>query len=135
MKISSVISLAALLAVSVWAEAAEEKKQDLTSTANEVAQKYLLVDTHIDVPIRLEQNYADVTRATQGGDFDYPRAHAGGLNIPFMSIYIPASYESDGGGAAMADRLIDRVEAMVGRAPDKFAIPHSVAEARQQVEV
>ena len=90
------------------------------------------MDTHIDVPNRLETDYEDVTRATQRGDFDYPRASGGGLNVPFMSIYIPASYEEEGGGTEMADRLIDRVEAMVGRAPERFAIPHSVADARRQ---
>jgi membrane dipeptidase len=102
--------------------------------AQELAQSLLIVDTHIDVPYRLEGNYADVTRATSGGDFDYPRARSGGLNIPFMSIYIPASYEDDGGSVALADRLIDRVEAMVGRAPGKFAIPYSVQQARAQAE-
>ena len=106
--------------------------QAATPQAERLAQQLLIVDTHIDVPYRLEAQYDDVTQATEKGDFDYPRARAGGLNIPFMSIYIPASYEESGGGIPMADRLIDRVEAMVGRAPDKFAIPRSVAEARQQ---
>ena len=100
--------------------------------AQALAKRLLIVDTHIDVPYRLEGHYEDVTERTERGDFDYPRALSGGLDIPFMSIYIPAKYEQEGGGSALADRLIDRVEAMVGRAPNKFAIPHSVAQARQQ---
>jgi membrane dipeptidase len=114
-----------ILVNSLSAHAASQKAQEL-------AQRMLIVDTHIDVPYRLEEHYEDVTRHTQKGDFDYPRARSGGLDIPFMSIYIPAKYEQDGGGKALADRLIDRVEAMVGRAPNKFAIPHSVAQAQQQ---
>jgi membrane dipeptidase len=114
-----------LAAVAVSSYAASQR-------AEQLAQRFLIVDTHIDVPIRLEGRYEDVTRATSNGDFDYPRARAGGLNIPFMSIYVPSSYEADGGGVAMADRLIDRVEALVGRAPDKFAIPHGMEEARAQ---
>jgi membrane dipeptidase len=131
MKISSVISLAALLAVSVWAEAAEEKKQDLTSTANEVAQKYLLVDTHIDVPYRLEEKWEDVTGPTKEGDFDYERARRGGLNIPFMSIYTPAESEEDGDSFELANRLIDRVEALVGRAPGKFVVVKTPGQAEK----
>ena len=101
-----------LLTVAVNSLAASQHAQQL-------AQRFLIVDTHIDVPYRLEGHYEDVTEKTEKGDFDYPRARAGGLNMPFMSIYIPAKYEQDGGGIALADRLIDRVEAMVGRAPDR----------------
>ena len=32
----------------------------------------------------------------EGGDFDYPRAVAGGLNAAFMSIYTPAALEAEG---------------------------------------
>ncbi|WP_286267927.1 dipeptidase [Thalassotalea atypica] len=106
-----------------------------SSYAKEIAQKYILVDTHIDVPYRLEEAYDDVTQATEKGDFDHPRAVAGGLDAPFMSIYIPATLEKEGGGKALADRLIDRVEAMVGRAPDKFALAYSVADIKNNFKL
>jgi membrane dipeptidase len=94
-----------------------------------LAQKYLLVDTHIDVPERLEENWEDVTRATKMGDFDYERARRGGLDVPFMSIYTPAESEAEGTSFGMANRLIDRVEALVGRAPDKFMLVRTPREA------
>ncbi|MBN7795670.1 dipeptidase [Parahaliea mediterranea] len=100
--------------------------------AGELARKYLLVDTHIDVPYRIHKHWEDVTRATEKGEFDYPRAVAGGLNVPFMSIYTPASSESDGSAYALANTLIDHVEAMVARAPDKFAIATSPVEVEKQ---
>jgi membrane dipeptidase len=93
------------------------------------AQKYLLVDTHIDVPERLEENWEDVTRATKMGDFDYERARRGGLDVPFMSIYTPAESEAEGTSFGLANRLIDRVEALVGRAPDKFMLVRTPREA------
>lgn len=102
----------------------------VTPEAKALAQKHILVDTHIDVPYRLEDMWDDVSHATKQGDFDYPRAVAGGLNAPFMSIYIPAKLEKEGGGKALADRLIDRVEAIVGRAPNKFALANTVADVR-----
>lgn len=99
--------------------------------AKKIAKNNILVDTHVDVPYRLEEVYDDVTHSTEQGDFDYPRAVEGGLDAPFMSIYIPATMEKSGGGKALADRLIDRVEAIVGRAPDKFALAYSVADIKE----
>lgn len=98
---------------------------------SELAQKYIILDGHIDVPYRLEKKFDDVTQATIGGDFDYPRAKAGGLNAPFMSIYIPAVMQLTGGSKELADKLIDSVEAIVAKAPDKFAIALSVADVKK----
>lgn len=104
-----------------WAEHA-------SAEAKQLAQSSIVLDGHIDVPYRLEEHYDDVSIATEKGDFDYPRAQKGGLNAPFMSIYIPAKLEGSGKAKPLADRLIDRVEAIVGRAPSKFALAKSVAE-------
>lgn len=102
------------------------------SKAQQLAQQHIIIDTHIDVPYRLHKDWEDVSVATQRGEFDYPRARQGGLNAPFMSIYIPASYERSGGGYQLANQLIDSMEALVGRAPDKFAMAHSTQDVIQQ---
>ena len=54
--------------------------------ASELARETLIVDTHIDVPYRLTEQYEDVTEATVKGDFDYPRARAGGLDVAGDSL-------------------------------------------------
>ncbi|MDX1677440.1 dipeptidase [Arsukibacterium sp.] len=100
--------------------------------AGEIAQNSLIIDTHIDVPYRLYKDWEDVTKATARGEFDYPRARQGGLNVPFMSIYIPAAFERTGGGYQLANQLIDNMEALVGRAPDKFAMAYSTEDAVAQ---
>ena len=105
---------------------------DSSSRAQQLAQQFIIVDTHIDVPYRLHKDWEDVTVATKRGEFDYPRARQGGLNAPFMSIYIPASYERTGGGYQLANQLIDNMEALVGRAPDKFAMAYTTADVEQQ---
>lgn len=97
------------------------------SRANELSQKFILVDTHVDVPYRLHSQWEDISQATEEGDFDYPRAVAGGVNAPFMSIYVPASYEIGGGAYNYANYLIDMVEGIIASAPDKFASANSVA--------
>jgi membrane dipeptidase len=113
-------------------------KLTLAAQARQIAGEYVIVDTHIDVPYRLEDGWVDVTVAAEDGDFDYPRAMQGGLNLPFMSIYTPAELEKENGDASenyqLANRLIDSVEAIAARAPDKFMLVHSVADAEKAVQ-
>lgn len=99
--------------------------------AKEIAKKYIITDGHIDVPYRLESEFENVAGHTAHGDFDFPRAVAGGLDAPFMSIYIPASLEETGGSKALADKLITLVEDIVKDAPDKFALAYSSAEIEE----
>lgn len=121
-------AIALLFSASLGLQLTAQAGIDISDRAKQLAKEALIVDTHIDVPYRIEDSYADVTKATEDGDFDYPRAVVGGLDAAFMSIYIPAEYEQKGGSIALADRLIDRVEAMVGRAPNKFALAYSSQE-------
>jgi membrane dipeptidase len=131
-----VSSMLALTCLSACAESeqdttAPEPTQEQQAQALALAQSALIADTHIDVPIRLHEAWSDVSQATEVGDFDYPRAMQGGLNLPFMSIYTPASMEANGGSFQLAHQLIDSVEALEGRAPDKFAVVSSTAGALQ----
>lgn len=107
----------------------------MKTKAQELAHKSLIADTHIDVPYRLEESWADVSVGTEGGDFDYPRAKKGGLDLPFMSIYTPASMESADGDASgnyqLANQLIDSVEAIAARAPEKFMLVYSTRDAKE----
>ena len=103
---------------------------EVTDKARKIAQSTIIVDSHIDVPYRIKKRWEDVTEATAKGDFDYPRAVEGGLNAPFMSIYIPATFEGPGKdfGVQMAHELIDSVEAIEARAPEKFAVAYSTKD-------
>lgn len=118
--------------------AVQADQLSIKEQAQQIAQKYVLTDTHVDVPYRLDEGWVDVTRATEDGDFDYPRAKKGGLNLPFMSIYTPADMEKEDGDASesyeLANRLIDSVEALAARAPDKFMLVYSVADAEKAVQ-
>lgn len=106
----------------------------LQEQAQRIAEKYLLTDTHIDVPYRLHSGWVDVTESAPDGQFDYPRAVKGGLNLPFMSIYTPAEMEKEGGSFELANQLIDSVEAMAARAPDKFMLVYSVNDAQKAMQ-
>ena len=107
---------------------------DYAAEAERIARESIIADTHIDVPMRISLSGEDVSVATDKGDFDYPRAAAGGLNAAFMSIYTAAELEAEGRSREVADELIDLVEAMVENAPDKFAIARSTADVRAHFE-
>lgn len=102
--------------------------------AQRIAETSIIVDTHIDVPMKQLRGYADLTVSVDGRDFDAPRARAGGLDAPFMSIYTPAELEAEGSSREVAGQLIDAVERMVSDAPGTFAIPRSVADVRKHFE-
>lgn len=123
---------AALLLAACGNEAAVSV--DYEAEAERIARTSIIVDTHIDVPFRLAVAPANIAEATESGDFDYPRAVAGGLNVPFMSIYTPAEFEASGKSKEAAETLIDAVENIVALAPDQFALATSVADVRSQFE-
>ncbi|RMF76039.1 MAG: membrane dipeptidase [Acidobacteria bacterium] len=104
---------------------------DASLSGTELARRILIVDTHIDVPYRLREHPADVSRRTEDGHFDAVRAREGGLDAAFMSIYVPARYQDEGGARQVADELIDLVEGVIAAAPDTFAPARSPADVRE----
>jgi len=108
-------------------------QDDLQQRAERLAQDALIVDGHVDMPYRVYDEWADVSGKVPGNDFDAPRARSGGLNAPFMSIYLPAETEIIGEATAIANRLIDLVEAQVARAPETFGIAKSTDEVERLV--
>ena len=77
---------------------------ELRRKAEQLAQKCIIVDTHQDVPYRLLKKMEDISQRTEGGEFDYPRARLGGLDVVFMAAYVPAEYEKEGGAKIFADK-------------------------------
>ena len=111
---------------------AQEASIEASARATELAKNSIIVDTHIDVPYRLDEEWANVSEATDGGDFDYPRAVAGGLNAPFMSIYTPAELQTEGGAKDLAEKLIDMVNEIAAQSPEKFAVAYSPLDIERQ---
>jgi len=112
--------------------ACRSEEQRLLERARALTQRFILIDGHIDVPYRLRQFPEDITRRTELGDFDYERARAGGLDAPFFSIYLPAELQdTPGASKALADSLIDMVEALARQAPDKFMLARSPEDVRR----
>ena len=102
----------------------------LRAHADSLAHQTIIIDGHVDLPyrlkvknFRLEKEMIGIPVETDEGDFDYVRAVEGGLDAPFMSIYIPANLQEETGSSpALADSLITMVKGIVDAHPDKFAL-------------
>ena len=130
-----VLSFTVLLGCQSSPDSSDTAPPDEPTRAARLAKNALTVDGHIDLPYRLLDLYENPADSTEGGDFDYPRARAGGLDAPFMSIYIPTELQGTPGAAkARADTLIDLVERIATEHPDAFTIATSPAEVRQITE-
>lgn len=127
LKPNALMLACALAAVSLPAAAQNE----LGGRAERLAQEALIADGHIDMPYRVYDDWADVSGDVPGNNFDGPRARAGGLDVAFMSIYLPAETEATGEATALANRLIDLVEAQVARAPEMFGIARSTDDVER----
>ncbi len=117
-------------------------KKSLKSSDPEVrawglAHKYIITDGHVDIPYRLaaqmkrENKADDISQRTEGGDFDFVRARAGGLDAPFMSIFVPSIYQTLGGAKKYADGLIDLVYGFEEKYPDQFMVATSPKDVKK----
>ena len=109
---------------------AQAQDYEASDEARRIARDAIIVDGHVDVPYRVARSGEDVGAPTEEGDFDVERARAGGLDVPFMSIYVAAEYQETGGAKAQADRLIGLIEGLVAMHPDDFVIAKSVGDVR-----
>ncbi len=106
--------------------------------AHKLAHQFIITDGHVDLPyrlrvhnFRLEKEFLGIPIETDKGDFDYVRAKEGGLDAPFMSIYIPSSYQETGGAKVFADSLIDMVTGIAYEHPDKFEMAISPDDVKR----
>ena len=132
-----IISWIIIIATAVLIIGCQQQAKTLTDAelkikANEIAQKYMIVDTHQDVPYRLIKKMEDISQRTEKGEFDYPRARQGGLDVVFMAVYVPPEYEDKGGARDFANMIIKTTEGLAQSWPDKFVMAESVADVKEQ---
>jgi membrane dipeptidase len=98
--------------------------------AEALASRHIVVDTHIDLPLKLYLEPSELAREEKSGEFDYGRAREGHLDVAFMSIYTSAAQAIRGESFAAANELIDLVEALAAEFPERYAIARTVADVR-----
>jgi membrane dipeptidase len=106
----------------------DRNREAESEKASELAHRIIIVDTHVDTPYRLIEKKEDISLRTESGEFDYPRAMEGGLDVAFMSIFTSPSQEEEGTAKRTANDLIDGVERLAEEHSDKFFLAASVQE-------
>ena len=133
-----ICALLALLSSSCSEKRPSDRLSDdqLRTYADELAHKYIITDGHVDLPFRLkdlkfklDSEHLGILIKTEEGNFDFERAKKGGLDAPFMSIYVPSSYQLQADkGKALADSLINMVRGIAENIPDKFSLANSAED-------
>jgi membrane dipeptidase len=78
----------------------------------------IVIDTHEDVPYRLQEKWADLSVRGTSGHVDIPRLKEGGVTGAFFAAYVPASYAKSGGATREALDLIDLIHRLAESSPD-----------------
>jgi len=122
-------------------ELQKEQQTDLARQirAEELAKQFIIADGHVDLPYRLkvlnfrmEKEFLKIPVASEEGDFDYVRAKKGGLDAPFMSVYLPARLQEEAGSSKkLADSLINMINSIAEEHPDKFVVTHWPGEVER----
>jgi membrane dipeptidase len=126
------------LSASVAAAGPAPKADDLHARAMRIHRSAIVVDTHEDVPYRLEdKGWIDLSVRNETGHVDIPRLKEGGMTAPFFAAYVPAAYADAGGSAKKALEEIELTRRLVSRHSDlTFAdSPAAIREAKRKGKI
>lgn len=120
--------LAAVLTIFLLSESAA---QQLNPDYRALHFSSLVADTHNDVLLRVMTG-RNISQRTTDGHSDLVRLKEGGVDVQVFSVWMGPEY---GPGKAFnrANQMIDSLEAIASRNPEKVSIAHSAAEASQIV--
>jgi membrane dipeptidase len=124
----------ALVAAAVTPRA---EKNDLHALAMRLHRSAIVIDTHQDVPYRLESKWIDIGQRNDTGHVDIPRLKEGGVTGAFFAAYVPASFAESGGSARKALEEISLVHELVAGHPDlTFAdSPAGIRDAKRKGKI
>lgn len=97
----------------------------------ELHRRAIVIDTHIDTPMRLLDEGFDLAPRDAYGHIDLPRMREGGLDAAFFSIWVdPRKYKEDG-AVERALQLIATVYEQVERHPNDLLLARTAGDIRR----
>ncbi|MEO8349385.1 MAG: membrane dipeptidase, partial [Acidobacteriota bacterium] len=103
----SLLLLPAIAALGLLTAAQTAPPEDLKTRAARIHASAIVVDTHQDVPYRLDKEWIDLSKRNRTGHVDVPRLKEGGVTAPFFAAYVPASFAEFGGSTKKALETIE----------------------------
>lgn len=130
-------SLLLLLGWTVAAAPRADTRADLHARAMRLHASAIVIDTHEDLPYRLDTKWIDIGKRNDSGHIDIPRLREGGVTGPFFAAYVPASFADSGGSARKALEEISLVHRLVDDHPELvFAdSPAAVRDAKRKGKI
>jgi len=120
--LSMAFLIGAVFAVSLPAE-------DLKARAAGLHKSAIVMDTHLDVPYRLEKEWVDLAARNKTGHVDIPRLKEGGVTGGFFAAYVPAAFAEAGGSAKKALEQIALIHRLAEK-HEELVFADSVGEVR-----
>jgi membrane dipeptidase len=87
--------------------------KDYHAMAVRLQKHAIVVDTHEDLPERLQKEWVDIGARNATGHLDIPRWMEGGMGAAFLAAYVPADYAAQGGSSRKALELIELIHRLV----------------------
>jgi membrane dipeptidase len=111
----------------------DKSEKTLRQKAQAICNNDLIIDSHIDWPLRLMTYPEDISQQTEKGDFDYVRAKKGGLDAVLTVAYINSAFDVERGRAEV-DSVLKLVNYYIKKYPAKFAAASSPDDIRKNFE-
>ena len=104
---------------------------DVSPRVAELHRRAIVVDTHIDTPMRLLDEGFDMAHRDALGHIDIPRMREGGLDAAFFSIWVDPRKYKDDGAVERALQLIATVDEQVERHPNDLLLARTAGDIRR----
>ena len=95
---------------------------------------HLIVDGHMDTPLRLVDEGVDLGARHEGGHADLPRMRTGGLDAVFLAAWIDPDYAPDR-ALARAESLLRSVREAAERNPEVCGFATTASEVRRLADL
>lgn len=122
----SVLSI--FVTVLILCSCSQTQKLSIEEQANKIAQNSIIIDSHIDLPNWLFENFDDVSKLENASNFDYLKAKKGGLDAPFLAVYVSPELEGKVEAMENANHQLDLLDQLFEKNADKLAKALSPAD-------
>ena len=99
----------------------------------ELHKKALVIDTHADVLLQVLRG-SDISQKTDYGQVDLVRMNEGGVDVQIFAVWPNPEKYGKGGMFNQCNRMIDALETVVKKNPDKIEITRNPKEIEKVVQ-
>jgi membrane dipeptidase len=131
------LSLTALLLIfTFWSCDRPLSEADILASANEIHNRVLTIDSHMDTPMWLDREEFDIgkdnSKNARGSKVDLARMEEGGLDACFFAVFVgqgPRHEEGNMKARSRAVEAFDNINSAIGNYPGRAEVAYTVMDA------